>query len=97
MLPQQLPDILVKAAKPMEKIDSIRIFQVGGMPGAANPAVGGSGSSGATFLEQARNSALQYQLPKPIVDAVMKDAWLSNEGVTGVAQALSGMMRKPAN
>jgi hypothetical protein len=42
------------------------------------------------------NSALQYQLAKPIVDAVMKDAGLSNEGITGVAQALSGMMSKPA-
>jgi len=41
------------------------------------------------------NSALQYQLAKPIVDAVMKDAGLSNEGITGMADALSGMLKKP--
>jgi hypothetical protein len=41
------------------------------------------------------NSAMQYQIAKPIVDAVMKDAGLSNEGITGFAQALSGMMSKP--
>ena len=40
------------------------------------------------------NSALQYQLAKPIVDAVMKDAGLSNEGITGMAHSLSGMLKK---
>ncbi|MBA4455245.1 flotillin family protein, partial [Cylindrospermopsis raciborskii CS-506_B] len=100
LLLQQLPEILERAVKPMEKIDSIRIVQVSGMPGAANApgaAAGGSGPGGATFPEQVMNSALQYQLAKPIVDAVMKDAGLSNEGITGVAQALSGMMAKPGS
>jgi uncharacterized membrane protein YqiK len=36
----QLPQILAEAVRPMEKIDSIRIVQVGGMPGT-----GGSGQS----------------------------------------------------
>jgi hypothetical protein len=40
---------------------------------------------------------MQYQIAKPIVDAVMKDAGLSNEGITGFAQALAGMMAKPAS
>jgi hypothetical protein len=38
---------------------------------------------------------LQYQLAKPIVDAVMKDAGLSNEGITGISHALSGFLKKP--
>ena len=41
------------------------------------------------------NSALNYQLANPIVDAVMKDAGLSNQGITGMAQTLSTML-KPA-
>ncbi len=101
MLLQQLPTILEQAVRPMEKIDSIRIFQVNGMPGASNDGgaangqggAGGSGANaGATFPEQVMNSALQYQIAKPIVDAVMKDAGLSNEGITGVAQSLAGML-----
>ncbi len=92
LLLQQLPGILEQAVRPMEKIDSIRIFQVNGMPGTA--ANEGGGQAGATFPEQVMNSALQYQLAKPIVDAVMKDAGLSNEGITGMAQVLGGMLKK---
>ncbi|WP_428502977.1 flotillin family protein [Roseateles sp.] len=98
LLLQQLPQIIEQAVRPMEKIDSIRIFQVNGMPGAA----GDSGNPGAgtpangTFPEQVMNSALQYQIAKPIVDAVMKDAGLSNEGITGMAHSLAGMLQPPA-
>ncbi len=88
---QQLPLILSEAVRPMEKIDSIRIVQVAGMPGNAS-GTGQANAPQATFPEQVMNSALQYQIAKPIVDAVMKDAGLSNEGITGMAQSLAGML-----
>jgi len=94
LLLQQLPRILEQAVRPMEKIESIRIFQVSGLPGAGDGSGSGTPGSDATFPEQVMNSALRYQVAKPIVDAVMKDAGLSNEGITGVAQALSGMLNK---
>ncbi|NCT83071.1 MAG: flotillin family protein [Comamonadaceae bacterium] len=90
---QQLPTILAEAVKPMENIDSIRIVQVNGMPGQGGSE--GGAANGATFPEQVMNSALQYQIAKPIVDAVMQDAGLSNQGITGMAQNLAAML-KPA-
>ncbi|MCY4745178.1 SPFH domain-containing protein [Pelomonas sp. UHG3] len=93
---QQLPAILAQAVKPMEQIDSIRIVSVNGMPGQGGSGAGeGGAANGATFPEQVMNSALQYQIAKPIVDAVMQDAGLSNQGITGMAQNLADML-KPA-
>jgi len=92
---QQLPEILAQAVKPMEQIDSIRIVSVNGMPGQGGGAGEGGAAAGATFPEQVMNSALQYQIAKPIVDAVMQDAGLSNQGITGMAQNLAGLL-KPA-
>jgi hypothetical protein len=80
----------------MENIDSIRIVQVNGMPGQGSGGTEGGGAGGATFPEQVMNSALQYQIAKPLVDAVMHDAGLSNQGITGIAQNLAGML-KPAS
>jgi len=97
LLLQQLPAILEQAVRPMEKIDSIRIFQANGLPGTTGSGSDGGAGQQATFPEQVMNSALQYQIAKPIVDAVMKDAGLSNDGITGMANVLSGMLGKADN
>ena len=88
---RQLPNILAEAVKPMEKIDSIRVFQVTGMPGMGGAAGAGGNGDGATLPEQVVNSALRYQVAKPLIDAIMKDAGLANGNLTGISQALSEM------
>ncbi|MES2946638.1 MAG: flotillin domain-containing protein [Pseudomonadota bacterium] len=101
---QALPLIIQQSVKPMEKIESIRLFQVNGMPagamsgsassGSASGSTGGTGNPG-TLPEQVVNSALQYQIAKPIVDAIMKDAGLSNPSLTGISESLAGMVAMP--
>lgn len=97
---EALPAIIAQSVKPMEKIESIRLFQVNGMPGGGNGASGGAatapGPQGGTLPEQAVNSALQYQVAKPIIDAIMKDAGLSNPSLTGMAESVAAMIALPA-
>ena len=95
---EQLPQIIQQAVKPMEKIDSIRIFQVNGLgqDGSTGPAgEAGAGKAG-TFPEQVVNSALQYQIAKPIIDAVMKDAGLNNNGITGITESVANILTDSA-
>ncbi len=95
---QSLPLIIQQSVKPLEKIESIRLFQVNGMPtvSGSGGGVNGTGSSGAgTLPEQVVNSALQYQVAKPIVDAIMKDAGLSNPSLTGIAESVAAMVAMP--
>ncbi|MDR2011645.1 MAG: flotillin family protein [Rhodanobacter sp.] len=94
---QALPQIIAQASKPMEKIDSIRLFQVNGLPGAPGGLGGEHGgpagpAGGGTLPEQVMNSALQYQVAKPIVDAIMKDAGLDNPSLSGIAQTVAHMV-----
>jgi len=98
---QQLPEILGQAVRPMEKIESIRIVQVGGLGanGKDGSHVGSEGgnSNNGTFPEQVMNSALQYQVAKPVMDAVLKDVGLSNQGITGLAQNLAHLLEENKN
>jgi uncharacterized membrane protein YqiK len=90
---QSLPAIIEKTTKPMEKIDSIRVFQVNGMPGMGGGDGSGNGNAG-TLPEQVVNSALNYQVAKPIVDAIMKDAGLSNPSLTGISESIAEMVHR---
>jgi uncharacterized membrane protein YqiK len=93
LLLQQLPAIVEQSVRPMEKIDSIRIVQVGGLPGGANGVGAPALSSGAgTFPEQVVGAALQYQMSKPLVDAVMKEAGISADGLADIHAAVGGML-----
>jgi uncharacterized membrane protein YqiK len=90
---RMLPAILEKATKPMEKIDSIKLFQVNGMPGNNSSSDDGThsngGSANGSLPDQVVNAALNYQIAQPLVNAIMTDAGLGNGSLSGIVQKLS--------
>ncbi len=81
-----LPDIIRESVKPMERIDGIKIVQVGGLgggsspDGAASPAAPAGGSS---LADQVVQSALRYRAQAPLVDSLLKEVGLGSVGHLG--------------
>ena len=89
-----LPAIFTAAAKPMEKIDSIRIMDLkGGLgsAGAANGHAHGGGNGGGGLAQQAVDAALSYQLSAPILQGLLRQVGITDpRSIDGIMAALSG-------
>ena len=78
-----LPEIIAQSVKPMERIDSIKIYQVDGLNGAAGA---GDGAAAATagLADQVVNSALRYRSQAPLIDALLKELDLKGGDLNGL-------------
>lgn len=88
-----LPQIIREMVKPMEKIDSIKIVQLNGAPGLNGAGASALGSApghgqGGSLPEQVMNAALSYQVNKPLLDSMMKDAGLSGGSLNAMIDAI---------
>jgi len=79
-LVKTLPNIIRETVKPMEKIESIKILQVDGVPGLNGPSerngAGGDGPNGSNITDRVVNSAMKYRTQVAFVDGLMKDLGL---------------------
>ena len=79
-LVKTLPTIIRETVKPMERIESIKILQVDGVPGLNNPSErdgsGGDGAGGGNITDRVVNSAMKYRTQVAFVDGLMKDLGL---------------------
>ena len=83
-LVRTLPNIIRETVKPMEKIESIKILQVDGLPGLNSPsetAAGGGGGGGSSMSDRVVNSAMKYRTQVAFVDGLLKDLGLPMEGL----------------
>jgi uncharacterized membrane protein YqiK len=94
-LVENLPAIIRESVKPMEKIDSIRILHVDGLPGLsggqASGTVGAGGEGGgsdvgggarpANLAESVVNSALRYRAQAPFVDSLLNEIGISASSI----------------
>jgi len=82
-LVNNLPSIIRETVRPMEKIESIKILQVDGLPGLNSPsetgAGGGNGGGGGNMTDRVVNSAMKYRTQVAFVDGLMKDLGLPIE------------------
>ena len=82
-LVRTLPNIIRETVKPMEKIESIKILQVDGLPGLNSPSetAAGGGGGGGSMSDRVVNSAMKYRTQVAFVDGLLKDLGLPMEGL----------------
>ena len=103
---EHLPEIIRESVKPMERIESIKIMQVEGLPGFSNgpaaaamaAAAGGGGGGGdgkpGNLAESVVNAAMRYRSQIPFVDNLLKEVGLSPNNLSDLSD-LSVRLEKP--
>ncbi|MCL2029420.1 MAG: flotillin family protein [Deltaproteobacteria bacterium] len=81
---EHLEGLISASAKPMERIEGIKIIQVGGLPGGSTGAEGASASGGGSLADQVVNSALRYRAQAPLLDTLLKEVGLQGKDLTAL-------------
>jgi len=94
---EHLPKIIAESVKPMERIEGIKIVQVGGMNGDGGQGANGSaGANGHNLADQVVNTALRYRSQAPLVDALLKEVGLDGRSLDGLSNSIRDIGQPPA-
>jgi uncharacterized membrane protein YqiK len=100
-----LPEIIRESVKPVERIESIRILQVEGLPGFSGKEPTSSGEGGgdgaqlpggeggpgrSNLADSAVNAALRYRAQAPFVDDLLKHIGISPTSIVNLGTLLKG-------
>lgn len=88
-----LPALVEASVRPMEKIDSIRIAEVGGL-GMGGGASGGTGGHDgqAGLSEQVVNAAMRYRANAPLIDGLLGEVGLGKGDVASLVAGAGSML-----
>jgi uncharacterized membrane protein YqiK len=103
---ENLPAIIRESVKPMERIESIKIMQVEGLPGFSNGVAGGSGGDGAgggggdgkpgNLAESVVNAAMRYRSQIPFVDNLLKEVGMTPNNLSDLTDLGVRLEKPPA-
>ncbi len=96
---ENLPAIIRESVRPMERIESIKVLQVDGLPGFSNGQTGGSiggggGGAGApgggddkpaNLAESVVNAAMRYRAQIPFVDNLLKEVGMTPNNLSNLS------------
>lgn len=83
--------IIRESVRPMERIEGIKILNVNGLGGSAQP---GAADAAAGLPEQVVNSALRYRAQAPLIDTLLREIGI--DGAGGVEQVTRSLLVPPA-
>ncbi len=83
-----LEAIIRESVKPMERIDGIKIIQVGGLQGSHSGNGINETAPTTNLADQVVNGALKYRAQAPLLDALLKEVGITNGDINGFTQAL---------
>ena len=89
VLIEKLPEIIRESVKPMERIEGIKIVQVGGLSSDAKPNASEAGGGGGSLADTMVNSALRYRAQAPLLDSLMKEVGLDGADINALIPTLS--------
>lgn len=95
-LASNLDSIIRESVKPIESIETIKIFEVNGLPSGGQAALRSVGPTGETspsagpgsLADNVVNSALRYRAQMPFVDGLLEEIGMSSGEITNIGKIL---------
>ncbi len=84
---QHLAEIIHESARPMERIEGIKILQVQGLGGGSGAAP--AGAENGSLSEQVVNSALRYRAQAPLLDSLLRELGINGGKLNGFTEAFT--------
>jgi uncharacterized membrane protein YqiK len=87
-LVEKAEDIIRESARPLERIEGIKILHVDGLAGGGSG--GGADGGGGGFADGVVNSALRFRAQAPIVDQLLREIGLEGGNIQQLAAGAAG-------